>query len=138
VAEQRAEGVALIDELGLLTDAAMPAEGTEAHVTLLVAEFLAGRLGADAAAPVAEAEVAGFVRDAAASYGRYWRKSAREPGGERELAEAALCRLTMLRLIARAPDGIRPLPALARIALGETRVKTRDQDPSQPQQLALV
>ena len=42
-AEQRAEGLALVDEGGELTDVAMPAEGTEAHVTLLVAEFLAGR-----------------------------------------------------------------------------------------------
>src|SRR5665213_4438954 len=42
VAEQRAEGLALVDEVGLLTDVAMPAEGTDAHVTLLVAEYLAG------------------------------------------------------------------------------------------------
>lgn len=136
VAEQRAEGVALIDELGLLTDAAMPAEGTDAHVTLLVAEFLAGRLRVTNAAPVSETEVAGFIRDAVARYGRYWRKSAREPGGERELAEAALGRLVMLRLITRAPEGIQPLPALARIALGDTSVRTRDSD--QIQQLALI
>lgn len=31
VAEQRAEGLALTDESGQLTDVAMPAEGTEAH-----------------------------------------------------------------------------------------------------------
>jgi hypothetical protein len=42
VAEQRAEGLALTDD-GTLTDIAMPAEGTEAHVTLLVAEYLATR-----------------------------------------------------------------------------------------------
>jgi uncharacterized protein (TIGR02678 family) len=41
VAEQRTEGLALVDETGLLTDVAMPAEGTDAHVTLLVAEYLA-------------------------------------------------------------------------------------------------
>ena len=41
--EQRAEGLALADESGTLTDVSMPAEGTEAHVTLLVAEFLADR-----------------------------------------------------------------------------------------------
>lgn len=136
VAEQRAEGVALIDEIGLLTDAAMPAEGTEAHVTLLVAEYLADRLRQAAAAPVSEEEVTGFVRDATATYGRYWRKSAREPGGERELAEAALSRLAMLRLISRSEGTVRPLPALARIALGETRVKTRDD--AQPLQFALL
>jgi uncharacterized protein (TIGR02678 family) len=43
VAEQRAEGLALTDETGYLTDVAMPAEGTDAHLTLLVAEFLASR-----------------------------------------------------------------------------------------------
>ena len=42
----RAEGLALADEDGELTDVAMPAEGTEAHVTLLVAEFLNTRAGA--------------------------------------------------------------------------------------------
>ena len=41
VAEQRAEGLALVDEAGALTDVAMPAEGTDAHVTLLTAEYLA-------------------------------------------------------------------------------------------------
>ena len=40
-AEQRAEGLALTDESGRLTDISMPAEGTEAHATLLVAERLA-------------------------------------------------------------------------------------------------
>ncbi|MBK7004845.1 MAG: TIGR02678 family protein [Burkholderiales bacterium] len=42
--EQRAEGLALTDETGQLTDVAMPAEGTEAHATLLVAEHLANTL----------------------------------------------------------------------------------------------
>lgn len=41
VAEQRAEGLALVDDSGSLTDVAMPAEGTDAHATLLVAEYLA-------------------------------------------------------------------------------------------------
>ena len=39
--ESRAEGLALVDADGELTDVAMPAEGTEAHATLLVADFLA-------------------------------------------------------------------------------------------------
>lgn len=127
-AEQRAEGVALVDEAGILTDTAMPAEGTEAHVTLLVAEFLADYQRESAETVVTEAEVADFIRMAVASYGRYWRKSAREPGGEKELAEAALSRLAMLRLIWRQDGAIRPRPALARVALGKTTVKARDQD----------
>lgn len=122
-AEQRAEGVALVDETAFLTDVALPAEGTESHVTLLVAEFLADRGREDAGVAVTEAEVADFIRTAAARYGHYWRKSAREPGGEWELAEAALGRLAMLRLIGRQEGAVRPLPALSRVALGETTVK---------------
>ena len=120
-AEQRAEGLALVDESGDLTDVAMPAEGTDAHATLLVADFLATHYSP----PVREDEVIRFLGEAKGTYGRYWRKSAREPGSERELAAIALDRLDRLRLIARDGDSVRPLPALARFALGapETRVK---------------
>lgn len=147
VAEQRAEGLALVDEDGLLTDVAMPAEGTEAHVTLLVAELLAGRLrrgpvaavGGRDSGPIAgtadtrpghaEAvsldEVAAFLAEARDRYGRFWRKSAREAGAEHELARIALERLAQLQLVAL--DGpaqqVRPRPALARFALGEAEVR---------------
>ena len=81
-AEQRAEGLALADESGALSDVAMPAEGTEAHVTLLVAEFLAERYRAlpGAQAAVSTGEVTRFVAEAKLRYGTYWRKSAKEPG----------------------------------------------------------
>ena len=46
VAEQRAEGTALTDDGAALSDLALPAEGTESHATLLVAEHLAQRLRA--------------------------------------------------------------------------------------------
>jgi uncharacterized protein (TIGR02678 family) len=124
VAEQRAEGLALTDEDGTLTDLAMPAEGTEAHVTLLVAEYLAGRArkGMPNAASTDDA-VAAFVRGVTERYGRFWRKSAREPGAERELAQTALERLHKLQLIVRDADRIRPLPAIARFALGTADVQ---------------
>src|SRR5262249_8999801 len=103
VAEQRAEGLALVDETGLLTDLAMPSEGTDAHVTLLAADYLAtlqrhdramdGGALAHASAPIREQDIAEFLRDARERYGRYWRKSAREPGAERELAAIAVERL---------------------------------------------
>lgn len=119
VPEQRAEGVALTDEAGVLTDIAMPSEGTEAHVTLLVAEFIAVQqhLGDDAS-PLSEADIIHFIADARRSHGSYWRKSAREPGAEKELARIALAHLHSLQLIAIADQGIRPLPALARFAAG--------------------
>ena len=125
VAEQRAEGLALTDEDGTLTDLAMPAEGTEAHVTLLVAEYLAGRARHEpSSAASSDDAVAAFVRGATERYGRFWRKSAREPGAERELAQTALERLRKLQLIVRDADLIRPLPAIARFALGAADVQS--------------
>jgi uncharacterized protein (TIGR02678 family) len=137
VAEQRAEGLALVDEGGLLTDVAMPAEGTDAHVTLLVAEYLAAGQRqrranrADAARAIAdgvdEHDIADFLHEAKARYGRYWRKSAREPGAERELAAIAIERLEKLNLAVRKAGAVHPLPALARFALGEADIReTRD------------
>lgn len=106
------------DEDGALTDVAMPAEGTQAHATLLVAGFLAKR-----AAPADVREVAAFLADARERYGSYWRKSARESGAEHELAQGALERLQRLQLIARDGDTLRPLPALARFAVGDADIR---------------
>ena len=123
VPEQRAEGLALVDEDGALTDVAMPAEGTEAHATLLVAEFLAGRQRAGATEGCGLDEVAAFIAEARTRYGNYWRKSAREPGAEHELAATALQRLAQLRLITTHGEQVRPLPALARFALGDAELR---------------
>lgn len=132
VAEHRAEGLALVDETGMLTDVAMPAEGTDAHATLLVAEFLASGIrrqkmeDAAAAFPSAgysDQDVIAFLRDAKVRYGRYWRKSAREAGAERELALIAIERLEKLQLVVRNADRIHPLPAIARFGLGEAEIR---------------
>jgi uncharacterized protein (TIGR02678 family) len=133
VAEQRAEGLALVDEAGSLTDVAMPAEGTDAHATLLVAEFLAtayrqrqtDAVGAPQpfAELIREQDVVDHLREIKTRYGKYWRKSAREAGAERELAEIAIERLEKLHLIVRDADTITPRPALARFALGEAEVR---------------
>ena len=125
LAEQRAEGLALVDEAGELTDVVMPAEGTEAHVTLLVAELLANRqrVNGGNGNVITVSEVTLFVAQAKERYGTYWRKSAREPGAEQELAHSALERLQKLQLVARLGDAIQPLPALARFAIGETEIK---------------
>jgi uncharacterized protein (TIGR02678 family) len=117
-AEQRAEGLALVDETGDLTDVAMPAEGTDAHATLLVADYLATN------SPVRDEDVTAFLSAAKARYGRYWRKSAREPGAERELTAIALDRLEKLRLIARDGGAVHSMPALARFALGQPEMRT--------------
>ena len=123
--EQRAEGLALSDETGQLTDVSMPAEGTEAHATLLVAGHLAEALrDLQKPAVLSDAAVAAFLRGAVDQYGRYWRKSAREPGAEVELAEIALDKLHRLQLIARAAGEVRPLPAIARFAVGQAEIQT--------------
>ena len=106
----------------------MPVEGTDAHLTLLVADYLAGRarrqsngIGEACNHPgaVPEQDIAEFLCNAKDRFGRYWRKSAREPGTERELTEIATDRLEKLRLIERTDGSVRPQPALARFALGE-------------------
>ncbi len=150
-AETRAEGLALVDETGALTDVAMPAEGTEAHATLLVADFLArgwrqsrpgrrdgaGKANGHAApdVPIRRADIVAFLREAKVRFGKYWRKSARTAGAEAELAETAVARLEKLHLIERHDDSVVPLPALARFHLGEATVRSRGGKPDAPRQL---
>lgn len=117
--ELRAEGLALVDPDGELTDAALPAEGTVAHATLLVAQFLAEQGRAEPGRRTPEPEIAAFLRRAADEYGRYWRKAERDPGAEIELAEEALARLAALKLVRRSHAGVEARPALARFALGQ-------------------
>ena len=127
--EQRAEGLALVDETGELTDVAMPAAGTASHVTLLVAEFLAGAGRTAPGMPVGEEAVREFIRGAAQEFGRYWNKAARAPGAETELARDALARLASLRLVRQDADTVHALPALARFSLGTTELIARKPAP---------
>lgn len=125
-AELRAEGIALVDVDGELTDVRMPSVGTEGHVTLLIAEYLADAAGK--AQPGSRmlhslAELAAFVREAADRYGRYWRKDAREPGAEDELAAIACERLERLRLVRRVGDAVEARPALYRYAVSAAEVR---------------
>jgi uncharacterized protein (TIGR02678 family) len=134
VPEQRAEGVALVDASATLTDIAMPSEGTEAHVTLLVAGYIASKgKQDDTTAPLSKTDVAHFIVEIRPSHGNYWRKAAHEAGAEHELAETALGHLQSLQLIAVSDGGIRPLPALARFAAGAVKlIAKRSAHPSLP------
>jgi uncharacterized protein (TIGR02678 family) len=138
VPEQRAEGLALVDENGELTDTALPAQGTASHVALLVAEYLAGLGRKEPGYRIAESEVATFIQKATADYGRFWSKAAREPGAETELARGALRRLEMLRLIERHGEAVEPLPALARFALGAPELKKQPAGAASQQDVLFV
>lgn len=133
VAEVREEGIAMVDPEDELTDVRMPEVGTDGHVALLIAEHLAACAGArDAHAEndsglgeppqlspgVVDADLHRYVRRLADEHRAYWRRSAREPGAEVALVEHALERLAALRLVRREPGVVRPLPALARYAVG--------------------
>ncbi|AGA33165.1 hypothetical protein TVNIR_1497 [Thioalkalivibrio nitratireducens DSM 14787] len=119
VPEIRAEGVAMVDPAQNLSDQSLPCEGTEGHVTLLIAAHLAE-------AP----EGSRFTLDALAEqvarwrpqYRGYWRRSALAAGSERALARQAVEQLRRLRLVALGADEqIIPLPALARFAVEPAR-----------------
>lgn len=110
VPEARGEGIALVDPDGELTDEKIPAEGTEGHLALLMAERLA-TVGPDGVSlDEAEAWIQSWQQD----YRRYWRKSACEPGAAHGLCRQTLARLASLRLVANRGDRIIPLPALGR------------------------
>lgn len=119
VPEVRREGMAMVDPDGELSDVALPEEGTDGHLTLLVAEHLARCSRVRPGEPVGRASLESFVADLVQRYGRHWRKDAREPGREAELTRETLARLEALGLVVRSEDGVIPRPALARYALAE-------------------
>jgi uncharacterized protein (TIGR02678 family) len=122
--ELRAEGIALVDADGELSDEHMPAVGTEAHVTLLIAERLAAAAREDPDRIHSMHELAAFLHDAVGQYGRYWRKDAREPGAERALVEQAIARLDALKLVWRvSSEGVKVRAALLRFAVGAPEIR---------------
>lgn len=146
--ELRTEGIALVDPDGDLTDERLPAVGTEAHATLLIAEYLAraeedSDSGNELLIPPYQdprepeesagsgllhsyAELAAFLRDAADQYGRYWRKAAREPGAEMELAVQAVDRLERLKLVRRIGEAVEARPALFRYRVHAPELQSQE------------
>lgn len=116
-AEVRAEGIALADLDGDCTDAGLPEEGTEGHLTLLLATWLADRLRAGDTAPLSletiRAKTARLIRQ----HRHHWKKEIAQHGAEVAFTEIVLERLAGLALIARTNDSVQPLPALGRFAL---------------------
>jgi uncharacterized protein (TIGR02678 family) len=113
VPEVRAEGIAMVDPDDDLTDVRMPDTGTDGHVTLLLAEHLAGRPGEQ----VPIHDLHRHVRDLARVHRAYWRRAAAEPGAEVELTASALDRLEALWLVSVDGDRVTGRPALARYSV---------------------
>jgi uncharacterized protein (TIGR02678 family) len=114
VGEVRREGIACVDPDGELTDEAMPMEGTEGHLTLLLAEFLAGHARRSPGAVVPTTAVVQHVVRLQRQHGEHWRRAATQAGAEMTLAEDAVRRLEALRLVSRTADGLAPLAAIGR------------------------
>jgi uncharacterized protein (TIGR02678 family) len=127
IPELRREGVAMTDDRGDVTDIGLPEEGTEGHLTLLIAEFLAGH--ARRAPGVAVSMAALYQRTVRLvdEHRGHWRKSVTQPGAETAATDATIDRLVSLRLAVRVPEGVVPLPAIARYAVAavvEARART--------------
>jgi uncharacterized protein (TIGR02678 family) len=128
IPEVRAEGIAMVDETGSLTDIALPEEGTEAHLTLLLAEFLANRLKSEGSALVGVAELRAYTAGLITEHRSHWRKDVTAPGADRVLTDLIVNRLEALRLARRVPEGVQPLPAIARYALADALNETMERD----------
>lgn len=117
-AEVRREGIAVLDHRGDMTDMGLPEEGTEGHLTLLIAEHLAEKLRANPEAVAGAAALRDHTAALIRQHRHHWRKGVDNPGADGELAALTVDRLAALRLVRRVEaGGIQPLPAVARYAL---------------------
>lgn len=116
-AEVRTEGIALTDLEGDCTDLGLPEEGTDGHLTLLLASWLAETLrrepGRVLTLDAARLQTARFIR----KHRHHWRREVAEKNAENWLTEKVLQRLAGLGLIDRRGHEIVPKPALGRYAL---------------------
>lgn len=116
--EVRAEGLLLADPDGDATDVGLPEEGTEGHLTLLLATHLAERLRADAAFITTAAELASRTRSLIREHQTHWKKEISQPGADRVFTTRVLERLAGLSLVRLTAEGlVQPLPALGRYAM---------------------
>lgn len=127
VPELRAEGVAMVDLEDQLTDVRMPEQGTDGHVTLLIATRLA-QAAACGERPPTRFELVRHIRSQATAHAAHWRKTALEPAAMADLVDLALDRLEALKLITRGADAdgertIAARPAIARYALAAPTIR---------------
>jgi uncharacterized protein (TIGR02678 family) len=122
IREVRAEGIAMVDQSGKLTDYRLPEEGTVGHLSLLLTEYLADLARKGVGAFISLEEIIVFSRDAIETHRGRWRKDVTQPGQDRVLTEMILGRLEALFLIRREGDRIVPLAALGRYGLKSEEV----------------
>jgi uncharacterized protein (TIGR02678 family) len=116
VPEIRREGIALLDDMGDLTDIKLPEEGTDGQLTQFLAERLAEHLKNYPGIAVSCKTVQRYISELIQIHGSRWRKAVREPEAEVRMAEEALRRLQGLRLVRITAEGALPLPAIGRYA----------------------
>ncbi len=117
VAEVRVEGIAMVDPDDQLTDVRMPAQGMQSHLTLLLAEFIAGHPDGVRLTGLHE-----HTKTLAQRFKSVWRKDVTNAGAEHGLVREAVDALRALRLVfVDSGDDpiVRPLPAISRYALAE-------------------
>ena len=147
--EQRAEGIALVDLSGTLTDYRLPEEGTDGQLTLLLATWLGDRIRSASLASSASGETAvpwadvlAETRRLIAVHGKRWRKDTREPGAEAVIAPVIIDRLAALSLVRKTsstpgPFVIQPLPAIGRYAMRSPEIPASSSTSSSPEFLTL-
>ncbi len=127
VPEVRAEGIAMVDRAGELSDYHLPETGTDGHLALLLATWLADRLRNGDTAPVPILEVEAETRRLAGVHKR-WRKDARKEGAETVLTRDTLARLEALGLVVIEGVSVRPRPAIGRFGLREENSDAEGQE----------
>jgi uncharacterized protein (TIGR02678 family) len=115
--EERHEGAALVDAAGDATDIGLPEEGTDGHLTLLLATWLADRLRAAPGIEIGDdtwrAQTAVFIDE----HRHHWRREVTRPGADAVVADVVAARLEGLGLVRRTAHGLAPQPAIGRYAL---------------------
>lgn len=119
IAEIRAEGIAMLDDRGDVTDLEMPKDGTEGHFTLLIAEFLALEIRRQGSVRIGTGRLHEHASQLIGEHSQHWRRSVLQPGAEESLVASALERLEGLRLIRRDGEFVIPRPAIARYGIGD-------------------
>lgn len=123
IPEVRLEGIAMLDDRGDMTDLEMPKDGTEGHITLLIAEYLAQRLRDGATVGVAISQLHEHARGLIAKHSSHWKKTVREHGAEQHLVADAIRRLEGLALVKQIENDVVPRPAIARYGLAQAEIQ---------------